>query len=536
MSGVLSSQRQWASKRVRALAAILLALAMLIPVIGVASAQELPAQPEPYPPENELCIEGTIINFDEELVTNDYLWQVTATAIDPAGASVLTDVDEGEFKFEGLTPGLWSLTVTRPSLDWEFVAPYTETFEVTLDYGQDTCAQVRFKVKRPIDVWVYKIDDNHGRLEGWTIRAEPADYNWFASPVEAKTDADGLATFRLTEGKWIFTEKAPNGQHYTAVMPSDGRQEVDIQWDEAWDNGEVGKITLRFKNRLDFKGCIEVTKVDVPPEGDALGAFGLPDWKITIKRPNGSVAASGYTDAMGEIKFSSLPYGPYIVEEESRLGWEPVGPSSYKVDVSQPGTGDNAVCEEVNFFNRQSPPGFCIDGRKIDANGHVGIPDWLITATPVYKGAYPNEDIDGFDKLEATTDGEGKYRFTFPDDDYRIPSAAYKVCEEKRDGWLPHTSTCQTVYLPSKPGACVKAWDFVNQQVGHSESVYYGGSSSSSSSGSGCSTTHTVVAGESLFGIGNAYGVSGSEMLAANPWVYNRPNHYLYVGDQVCIP
>ena len=49
-------------------------------------------------------------------------------------------------------------------------------------------------------------------------------------------------------------------------------------------------------------------------------------------------------------------------------------------------------------------------------------------------------------------------------------------------------------------------------------------------------TTHTVQPGESLYGIGAAYGVSASAMLAANPWVYSRPNYYVYPGDSVCIP
>jgi hypothetical protein len=298
---------------------------------------------------------------------------------------------------------------------------------------------------------------------------------------------------------------------------------------------------LRFKNRLYYKGCIVVTKTDVPPDDDMIGAFGLPDWKITIKRADGSVAASGMTDAEGMVEFHHLPFGPYIVTEESRLGWDSVGPSSYQVEVSQPDIGDDPVCEEVAFFNKQNPPGFCIEGYKIDANDEIGLPDWKITATPVYKGGYPDEDVDGVEYLEAVTDGTGKYRFDFPSNDYRMSGAAYKVCEEQRYGWLPHTATCQTVYLPYKPAACVKAWDFVNQQVGHSESVLYGdrdkhGKYGKHYNSEECDVTHEVVAGESLSGIGNAYGVPASSMMAANPWVYNRPNYYVYPGDGVCIP
>jgi hypothetical protein len=98
---------------------------------------------------------------------------------------------------------------------------------------------------------------------------------------------------------------------------------------------------------------------------------------------------------------------------------------------------------------------------------------------------------------------------------------------------LAHTPLCQTVYVPYKPGACVKAWDFVNQQVGHWESITIGSPSGSTSN---CDTTYTVQAGDSLCGIGNAYGVSCGSMFAANPWVYNQPNNYVYPGQSVCIP
>lgn len=530
MSGVTSSKRQWTSLRVRALTATILALALLIPLVGTAFAQnELPAQWGPFPGDNKICIDGTVINFDETTIGEG--WQVTATPAN-GGAALATTVDEdGLFSFDqedGLDVGTWTIAITLPA-GWEPVPPYTTSFDVTLGYGAKECTDVRFKVRFPVDVWVYKIDDNHIPLDGWTIRAAPAYGNWFASPVEVKTDATGLAAFRLTHGKWVFTEKAPKGTTYTPVMPSSGKQEVFV--DSKADNP---KITLRFKNRITTKGCIEVTKVDAPPENDTLGSFGLPGWKITVLRPNGSVAASGVTDAMGEIKFSNLPYGPYIVQEEKRTGWEANGPTSIEVLLSPPAAGQDVVCEEVAFINKQVPPGFAIEGRKVDYFMHVGLPGWKITVTPVYKGGYPNKDVDGFDKIEVYTDGEGKYRVDLPNDDYRIPNAAYKVCEEERAGWLPHTALCQTVYMPSKPGPAVKAWDFVNQQVGHIESVYYG--KPQSSSGSGCSTTHTVQAGESLYGIGAAYGVSASSMLAANTWVYSRPNYYVYPGDVVCIP
>ena len=49
-----------------------------------------------------------------------------------------------------------------------------------------------------------------------------------------------------------------------------------------------------------------------------------------------------------------------------------------------------------------------------------------------------------------------------------------RFAKSSASGWLPHTAICQTVYLPNKPGNPVKAWNFVNQQVGHWESITHG--------------------------------------------------------------
>ena len=254
----------------------------------------------------------------------------------------------------------------------------------------------------------------------------------------------------------------------------------------------------------------------------------LPGWKMTVKRANGTVVATGYTDAGGKVTFSHLPFGPYTVVEEHRTGWAPVSPTGFTVDVTTSGS-----CAEVTFFNEQDF-GFSFVGRKLDANGHVGLPGWTITIKPLDKGgALPTnvlEDKDG--NYYVKTDGLGNYRFDFPTNDYRVPGARYHICELMEAGWLPHTSTCYTVRLPHQPGSPVKVWDFVNQQVGHSESKRHG----SSSGGAGCRFTATVQPGDSLYGIGAYYGVSASAMLASNPWVYNRPHYYVYPGDTVCVP
>lgn len=549
MSGYSSSKRQRMSGRVRALLAVFLALSMLIPLAVSVYAQDAPAEPaaeaaapveaaapSPVQPYGQICVDGSVINFDETLLPDqlddaETPWTITAVPIGPdgqPGAAIQKQTDEdGYFYFEAgefAGPGLVEFSIAIPDgSGWEPITP--DRFTVNLSF-RDKCEVIRFKLRRPVQVDVLKIDDNHNPLEGWYIKASPVYGNWFASAVEEETDANGIATFYLTEGKWTFTERAPKGTHYSAVVPANGKQELNVEWN----NGEP--IQIRFKNRVAVNGCIDVYKYDAPPtaeEANATYGYGLPGWKMTVKRLNGSVVASAYTDAQGKASFGHLPFGTYIVQEEARSGWtaDPTaGGTSRYVTVK----GED--CVAVEFYNVQSAE-FCIEGRKVDTNGLVGLPGWLMTITPVAKGGFPNAAVEGYDKIEVTTDGAGAYRYVFPKDDYRIPGAAYKVCEEERDGWLPHTPLCQTVYLPKTPGACVKAWDFENQQVGHWESVVYG---KHTSSGKGCAYTHTVQPGESLYGIGAAYGVSASAMLSANPWIYSRPHYYVYPGDSVCIP
>jgi hypothetical protein len=521
MSGK-TSQRQWMPWRVRTLLAVILALGLLIPVVSAYAQDENTA----VTPNDKICVEGSVINFNEVLLS-DYTWTIT---YGPAGgtetATVTTD-ENGKFKIEdGLSVGDWTFSMDpTENGPWEGITALS--FNVPLKYGHNHCAQIRWKLVRRVPVVVTKIDDQHNPLEGWIIRAEPAQGNWFASPIEQTTDASGATTFYLTEGQWNFKEYPPAGVSYTPIVPTNGQQSLTVKW-EADANGQPIPQTLRFKNRVVVNGCIDVYKFDVPVlEGEA--ATPLPGWKMTVKRANGTVVATGYTDAAGKVTFSNLPFGPYTVVEEQRNGWAPAYPTGFTAEVTQA-----APCVEVNFINEQDF-GYSFVGRKIDDNGHVGLPNWKITIKPLDTGgALPTNGTVENGTAYVLTDGLGNYRFDFATNDYRVPGASYQICEEQKAGWLPHTSLCYNVRLPSKPGSPVKVWDFINQQVGHHESVVYG-PAQGGSSGS-CRYTVTVQPGDSLYGIGAAYGVSASAMLAANPWVYSRPHYYVYPGDSVCVP
>lgn len=489
----------------------------LLPSHVIVHAQSTDSPPSPISGD-KVCVEGSVIDHNENPLTDG--WIIGATPrnaqgeLDPTRAVSETSDRNGNFRFEeypedpnrGIFVGDWQFQIDisqKGDQEWEAVTP--DHFDVALTYGRQECVKIRFKLRRIIKVTVIKVDDAYQGQPDWRIRAEPGPGNIFATAQELVTDNSGTVIFHLSPGRWIFTESPPPGVSYTPVLPPSGTQDVDVQT----------AITLYFKNRIRYTGCIEVFKYDVRPDNTQMP---LPGWLIQVLRTNNSIAASGLTDLNGKVRFDGLPPGPYKVVEESRVGWKPITPTTFNVTV----VGSDE-CETVTFFNVQDAPKFCVEGIKIDTNGKVGIPGWKIWAEPL--------DTGGYQPTPVITNGEGEYTFTFPDDDYRIPGSRYKICEERRDGWLPHTATCYTVTLPQEPGACVRVPTFENQQKGHGVNQPQPKPDHKS-----CRITHTVKRGEGLYSIGQKYGVSPRAILDANPWVRNQKHMYVYVGQQICVP
>jgi hypothetical protein len=510
-------------------------------------------------PAGDYCVEGIVIDWEEQPLGNIEVTLETPPSNLFPGGEVVTDIsdnskdDKGEFKFESPddfagAPGLYTASVTLPGPDWEGVT--ATSFSFRIDAGQDGCVKIRFKLRQIVPVTVYKIDADHTPLVNWTIDAIPGGGNLFAEPKSEDTDINGAAVFTLTPGVWVFTERQPAPEDkgdrpdpYRPVVPPTGRMELDVQPLEEGDPPYI----LVFKNEFKDNGCVVIRKFGlcetvnggtgilqengfcVPTDitGERTG-YGAAGWGFELVRTDGTVARRGLTDAEGYLTFDNLPYGPYTIVEEDRPGWAEVTPR--KIDV----TLDSGQCVLVPFENQQDDSGFCIEGYKLDANGGYGIPNWKIEIEPLHEG--------GYDEIEETfTDGLGKFRFDFPTNDYRIPGAEFEICEDDDvDGWLPHTPTCQTVTLPMWPGACVHAKDFINQQVGHTDAEKMKAKKDGPSMGGNmpknCKTFHTVKPGEGLFDIGTMYKVSPQQMLDANPMVRNNPNHWVFVGQALCIP
>ena len=72
MSGK-TSQRQWMPWRVRTLLAVILALGLLIPMVSAYAQDENTAVTD----NDKLCVKGSVINFDETPLGDDFVWTIT---------------------------------------------------------------------------------------------------------------------------------------------------------------------------------------------------------------------------------------------------------------------------------------------------------------------------------------------------------------------------------------------------------------------------------------------------------------------------
>ncbi len=109
-----------------------------------------------------------------------------------------------------------------------------------------------------------------------------------------------------------------------------------------------------------------------------------------------------------------------------------VKPVAQYVDLAagSPSDCDDAEVVTVDFYNEQKRD-FCIVGRKIDTNGKEGLPNWMVTITPLDKGGWPNLNVDvdeaalPIDRdtytinedggVDVWTNSSGVYEFCFDD-------------------------------------------------------------------------------------------------------------------------
>jgi LysM repeat protein len=406
-------------------------------------------------------------------------WKIFAQPVGGGPTFTTQTAEDGSFTFSNLTLGTWKV--------WEEVqqwwTPITPaSFEVTLTQPGDQCVQVRFK-NRPPDLCAegYKVDENGVGLVGWTVTAYPQDDPTMR--MTTTTDPRGYYRFNgLTLGKWVFEVEHKVG--WTPITP-----------DSVVVNITGGKYCTQvptFRNRSP-RGCIEGYKRD-----DLQ--VGLPGWNISLQPVGGGQYMHQLTDGTGYFRFDNLPVGKYEVWEEMQPGWAPLTPTKYIVEVVP---SDEKICSQVEFVNKQVARDICIDGYKLDRQGNVGLPGFVITAKELATGEVQT----------ATTDGLGYFRFS------NLNPGKYEVSVTEQEGWVPVGPTSQVVTVSWPPKLeCVRV-KFYDRQPGPQPP--------------GCRYWHVVQKGQTLSGLAAWYGVTLDALMAANG--ITNPN-MIFIGQKLCIP
>lgn len=515
------------SRRLRTLSLViaLAVIAVFFVLAGLASANGTTN-------DKTVCVDGYVINHREFPVDATQLTlTLRVEAIDAAGQTVFADVDEkGYFQFEELAVGKWNFRMQLPE-SWDGIVPLAARDRVaetgmTELKEKDGCYRIVFKIRRLFDLTVLKWEELLNATvqpgEGWEITATPVKDPYVKAQTET-TDENGKASFVLTPGRWIITEKVKPG--WIPVTPS----QVTIDLDQYALPGAM--LPVIFKNRE--PACyakIIVHKIGFGTDANnkeiQLGP--LAGWKVTVARAdNTKPPITKYTDGAGQATFDHLLPGVYTVTEEVKPGWE-------EMEDKNPQTVILRDCEEVpvEFRNKELAGDLRIYGYKLFKGWEppyrsyplAGLSTWVITATLV-----------GTDtEITTTTNALGYYEFTedaLKAADMAFPGATIAVCEEVRDNWIHMTARCVRVKFPypvpaNYTGARV---DFTNMQDPPAVGAW---TPPTVNSTVGCRAIHVVQRGDTLARIAASYGTTAGAIASSNG-IKNA--NYIRTGQVLCI-
>ena len=317
-----------------------------------------------------ICVDGQVIDTAHKAIAG-----LTVLAGDGSAAGQKAVSDEnGNFSFDGLTPGEWTFRVEYPD-SWDQVTP--AEFKVQVDYGRIGCYQVRFKLRPLGCVIVTKVNGDGQPLAGWPVSVSgPVD-------PEATTDANGAARFDgLLPGSYVVEETVL--YPWKALSPTS----VAVEVKPAREQDDCAKV--EFKNEKQKTSCIIGQKVDDQHKP-------IAGWKIHARSAEGLEVDPQVTDKDGNFLFDNLTLGTWTLSEDVQDGWTPITPAEFSVMLTK--ESKSPECVTVRFKNR--PPDLCAEGYKVDENG-VGLAGWTVVAY---------SESDPALQLKATTDSKGYYRF-----------------------------------------------------------------------------------------------------------------------------
>ena len=276
-------------------------------------------------------------------------WTFTLTTVDgkqPPQIAITNTA--GQYYFQGLLPGKWSVTETTRSPWWRSVSPDPQAINLSPPaVGQ----QVEF-VNEPLGcVDGYKINHLEKALPGWTIKAYKTSGN--AEDQAIVTDSKGYFQFYLSLGTWTISEELQDG--WSAVTPTEFSVPVTKQY--------VCEH-VRFKNRTDY-ACIDAYKKDI---SDGVG---LPGWHISLRPEYGTATQTGVTDGTGWVRFNKLTPGVYRIWEIPQVGWTqryvkvgylpgslPIAPlnADHSTTITLEANGSCKTVEHYNIQNNKLGP------------------------------------------------------------------------------------------------------------------------------------------------------------------------------------
>jgi hypothetical protein len=335
-------------------------------------------------------------------------------------------------------------------------------------------------------VIVEKTDIAGNPVEGWQVAIARDDGT--QAPQDGETDENGQVVFDgLALGEWTVNEETrewwrPLGETSVSVeLERPGYCQV-----------------VKFVNEP--LGCVDGYKINHLEED-------LPGWQINAVNQDTGQEFSTVTDENGYFFFNTLSLGSWVVSEDLQPGWEPVTAPKFSVQVTEP-----FQCETVRFKNRTQYA--CLDVFKRDEIDGVGLPGWKITLQPAYGGS----------AVEGITDGSGWVRFN------ELTPGTYIVKEDLAPGWTPASPDELEVELTAS-GRCGVV-NFCNIQTHMidedppskpKDKPVYGQ----------CPMYYTVKPGNTVWGIGQYFGVPASAITRVN---HLKNPALIYPSQRLCIP
>ena len=261
-----------------------------------------------------------------------------------------TTSSSGEYSFENLTPGTYTLEFQPPdgysftikdagnndSIDSDADPVSQRTDPITLAAGQSDLSW---------DAGLYHLisisgskfhdqnangqkDANEPGLSGWEIQLKDSNDNLLqTATTSTEPGKEGTyelvdlqpGTYRVYEvQKTGWVRAAPTEEYYSVTLVSGVAGPTDIDFGNWKSTGFSG---MKFEDK-DGSGSQEATEP------------GLEDWTIRLQRPDGTESIAT-TIANGSYAFPDLPPGRYTLMEVEQAGWQQTAPQggSYSVDL-----------------------------------------------------------------------------------------------------------------------------------------------------------------------------------------------------------